>query len=71
MVLEQIANLSAGLIRLRGSSPRRSAKIFRGCSSFGRAVALQAIGSKFDPCHLHQVFYAGLAQLVERVLAKH
>jgi len=26
MVLEQIANLSTGLIRFRGSSPRRSAK---------------------------------------------
>ena len=47
----------------------RSIQDFWGCSSSGRAVALQAIGSKFDPCHLHQV-YAGIAQLVERYLAK-
>ena len=26
----------------------------RGCSSFGRASALQAEGSRFDPVHLHQ-----------------
>ena len=25
----------------------------RGCSSFGRASALQAEGSRFDPVHLH------------------
>ena len=25
-----------------------------GCSSFGRAAALQAVGSQFDPDHLHQ-----------------
>ena len=25
-----------------------------GCSSVGRAVALQAIGRRFDPCLLHQ-----------------
>lgn len=26
-----------------------------GCSSAGRAVALQATGRRFDPCHLHQL----------------
>ena len=25
-----------------------------GCSSVGRAIALQAIGHRFDPVHLHQ-----------------
>ena len=28
-------------------------KTIRGCSSFGRASALQAEGSRFDPVHLH------------------
>ena len=27
--------------------------ILRGCSSVGRAIALQAIGHRFDPVHLH------------------
>jgi hypothetical protein len=29
---------------------------FRGCSSAGRAPALQAGGHRFDPVHLHQSF---------------
>ena len=41
MVLEQIANLSAGLIRLRGSSPRRSARQC-GYGVVGNACACQA-----------------------------
>ena len=28
---------------------------FRGCSSAGRASALQAEGSGFESCHLHQI----------------
>ena len=34
-----------------GSSP--SVPTVRGCSSSGRARALQARGSRFDPDHLH------------------
>ena len=26
-----------------------------GCSSAGRAAALQAVGSGFESCHLHQI----------------
>ena len=33
-------------------------KIYRGCSSVGRAVALQAIGQEFDPPQLHQPLLA-------------
>ena len=33
---------------------RKFLKNIRGCSSFGRASALQAEGSRFDPVHLHQ-----------------
>ena len=29
---------------------------FWGCSSAGRAAALQAVGSGFESCHLHQSF---------------
>ena len=35
-----------------------------GCSSVGRAIALQAIGHRFDPVHLHQ----GLSREKERDL---
>jgi hypothetical protein len=34
--------------------------IIRGCSSFGRAVALQAKGSRFDPDLLHQFLCGGI-----------
>lgn len=37
------------------------------CSSFGRAPALQAGGSRFDPDLIH---YGALAQLEERYLGK-
>ena len=37
-----------------GSSPLIRTK-FRGLSSVGRAIALQAIGQRFDPVRLHQV----------------
>ena len=30
--------------------------VFRGCSSVGRASALQAEGQRFDSAHLHQNF---------------
>ena len=36
-----------------GSSPLIRTK-FRGLSSVGRAIALQAIGQRFDPVRLHQ-----------------
>ena len=46
-------------------------KRFRGCSSVGRAVALQAIGREFEPPQLHQTqdseqdeFAGPVAQLV-------
>ena len=32
---------------------RRGMQSIWGCSSVGRAVALQAIGRRFDPCLLH------------------
>jgi hypothetical protein len=38
----------------------------RGCSSTGRASALQAEGSRFDPVHLHQT--AVVAQSVEHLI---
>ena len=38
----------------------------RGCSSTGRASALQAEGSRFDPDHLHQ--NAAVAQSVEHLI---
>ena len=41
-------------------------KKMRGCSSTGRAVALQASGSRFDPDHLHQT--AAVAQSVEHLI---
>ena len=41
-------------------------KTIRGCSSFGRAPALQAGGSRFDPVHLHQI--AVVAQSVEHLI---
>jgi hypothetical protein len=28
-----------------------------GCSSAGRAAALQAVGSGFESCHLHQLIF--------------
>ena len=37
-----------------GSTPGGGANYW-GCSSPGRAVALQAIGSGFESCHLHQL----------------
>ena len=32
-------------------------QVLWGCSSAGRAPALQAGGRRFETCHLHQVFY--------------
>ena len=33
-------------------------EVYWGCSSVGRAVALQAIGQEFDPPQLHQLSLA-------------
>ena len=35
-----------------------------GCSSVGRAPALQAGGQEFEPPQLHQHFYEGKLQLI-------
>ncbi len=37
-------------------SGRPTVQEFRGYSSSGRAVALQAIGGRFESCYLHQMF---------------
>ena len=42
----------------------------RGCSSVGRAGALQASGQEFDSLHLHQKF-ASVAQKVEQLICNH
>ena len=42
--------------------------VLRGCSSVGRAGALQASGQKFDSSHLHQ--FASVAQKVEQEFCK-
>ena len=46
-------DLGSGIERCKSSSLLGGTKIW-GCSSVGRAVALQAIGRRFDPCLLHQ-----------------
>jgi len=40
--------------RLRPTIIGRCTASFRGCSSVGRASALQAEGQRFDSAHLHQ-----------------
>ena len=43
------------MVRIHPDPPRRSSpKQARGCSSIGRAPALQAGGRRFDPVQLHQ-----------------
>ena len=39
-----------------GSIPTRPTTLSRGCSSDGRAPALQAGGHRFESVHLHQFF---------------
>ena len=46
---------STPLIRLTGGLVCFIIVRYWGCSSSGRAVALQAKGSRFDPDHLHQI----------------
>jgi hypothetical protein len=41
-----------------------------GCSSTGRAAALQAVGRGFDSCHLHQ-FSIDTGEVAERPIALH
>jgi hypothetical protein len=51
-----------------GSNPVRVTLFFWRISSAGRALALQARGRRFEPVILHHdIFYAGLAQLVEQL----
>ena len=43
-----------------------SGQIFtRGCSSVGRAPALQAGGQEFEPPQLHQLLYEGKLLLID------
>ena len=44
------------LLGLRPAAPAQAGPWFWGCSSAGRAPALQAGGRRFDPDHLHQPF---------------
>ena len=61
----------SGLIRLlweqeiEGSNPSSETNLW-GCSSSGRAVALQAIGSGFKSCHLHHICI--VSSVVERLV---
>ena len=41
----------------------------RGCISFGRASALQAEGSRFDPVHLHQPDLSPMSNVIPVGLA--
>ena len=45
-------------------------KTIRGCSSVGRAVALQATGQQFDSVHLHQSNLAPLSNDIPVGIAK-
>ena len=47
--------LEASAERIESSSLSRRTRIW-GISSAGRAAALQAVGSGFESCHLHQSF---------------
>ena len=47
--------LEASAERIESSSLSRRTTIW-GISSAGRAAALQAVGRRFEPCILHQLF---------------
>ena len=43
--------------RKRKTKALSKPKVTRGCSSIGRAPALQAGGRRFDPVQLHHILY--------------
>ncbi len=56
-------DITVGYEPASGSSILSGPAILWGCSSVGRAIALQAKGRRFDSVQLHHSFIAGLAQL--------